>query len=56
MGDAQGVGQADDQRSLRSMMSKPGDVCGRFPEVYRISKYNRTGTESNWDCKRKHIK
>ena len=32
-------------------MSKPGDVCGRFPEVYRISKYNGMGTESNRDCK-----
>ena len=53
---SRGVGQADDQRSSRSAMSKPGDVHGRFPEVYRISKYNGMGTESNQDRKRKHIK
>ena len=51
-----GVGQADDERSLRSVMSKLGDACGRFPEAYRISKYNRTRTESNRNCKQKHIK
>ena len=37
-------------------MSKPGDVRGRFPEVYHISKYNETGTESNRDRKWKNIK
>ena len=51
-----GVGQADDERSLRSVMSKLGDACGRFPEVYCISKYNGTGTKSNQDRKWKHIK
>ena len=56
MGRCSGVGQADDQRSSCSAMSKPGDVRGRFSEAYRISKYNGTGTESNRDCKRKHIK
>ena len=56
MGRCSGVGQADDQHSSCSAMSKPGDVHGRFPEAYRISKYNGTGTESNWDCKWKYIK
>ena len=26
-------------------MSKLGDVRGQFPEAYRISKYNGTGTD-----------
>ena len=32
------------------------DVRGRFPEVYRISKYNGMGRESNRDRKQTHIK
>ena len=56
MGRCSGVGQADDQRSSCSAMSKPGDVRGRFPEAYHISKYNGTGTESNRDRKWKYIK
>ena len=56
MGQCSGVGQADNQRSSCSTMSKPCDVRGRFPEAYCISKYNGTGTESNWDHKQKHIK
>ena len=56
MGRCSVVRQANDQRSSCSAMSKPGDVRGRFPKAYRISKYNGTGTESNQDHKRKHIK
>ena len=37
-------------------MSKLGDVHGRFPEAYHISKYDGTGTVSNWNRKGKHIR
>ena len=56
MGRCSVVGQADDQHSSCSAMSKPGDVRGRFPKAYCISKYNGMGTESNRDRKWKHIK
>ena len=46
----------NDECSLRSMMSKLGDVRDQFPEAYCISKYNGMGTESNRDRKWKHIK
>ena len=37
-------------------MSKLGDVCGRFPEAYHISKYVGMEMISSWSCKWKHIK
>ena len=43
-------------RLTTSTMSKLGDACGQFPEVYCISKYIRTGMISNQTRKWKHIK
>ena len=46
----------NDEHSSYSLMSKLGDVGDQIPDVYHISKYNRMGTESNQNCKQKHIR
>ena len=51
-----GILMTDNERSSHSAMSKLGDVCDRFPKAYCISKYNGTGTVSNWNHKWKHIR
>ena len=56
MGQCLGVGQANNECSLHSTMSKLSDVRGRFPKAYCISKYDGTETVSSQNCKGKQIR